>query len=160
MEGSQVSLPPESYATQELHVLLLEARERIGGRTMTTAISGHTVELGGTWVHWHQPHVWAELTRYGIGVTPSRTPARAAWVVGDERLESSGTEFDERVANAVDAICADARSWFPTPTTCPGMRPLAWMPFRCVSASTRSMVTRSSGCSPSCMGIGLLVEMH
>ena len=30
-----------------LDVLLLEARERIGGRTMTTAISGHTVELGG-----------------------------------------------------------------------------------------------------------------
>jgi len=98
-----------------LDVLLLEARERIGGRTMTTAISGHTVELGGTWVHWHQPHVWAELTRYGIGVTPSRPPARATWVVGDERREFSGTEFDERMANAVDAICADARSWFPTP---------------------------------------------
>lgn len=107
-------------AARELHharldVLLLEARERIGGRTMTTAISGHTVELGGSWVHWHQPHVWAELTRYGIGVTPSRSPARATWVVGDERRESSGTEFDERMANAVDAICADARSWFPTP---------------------------------------------
>ncbi len=79
-------------AARELHharldVLLLEARERIGGRTMTTAISGHTVELGGSWVHWHQPHVWAELTRYGIGVTPSRSPARATWVVGDERRE-------------------------------------------------------------------------
>ena len=56
-----------------LDVLLLEARERIGGRTMTTEMSGHTVELGGTCVHWYQPHVWAELTRYGIGVTPSRS---------------------------------------------------------------------------------------
>ena len=98
-----------------LDVLLLEARERIGGRTMTTEMSGHTVELGGACVHWHQPHVWAELTRYGIGVTPSPRPARAAWVVGDKRRESSYTELDERTANALDAICADARSWFPTP---------------------------------------------
>ena len=130
-----------------LDVLLLEARERIGGRTMTTEMSGHTVELGGTWVHWYQPHVWAELTRYGIGVTPSRTPARAAWVVGNERRESPYAEFRERVENAVDAICADARSGSRPRMTSPGMRPLGWMHFRCVSASTRSMVTRSSGCS-------------
>ncbi len=98
-----------------LDVLLVEARERIGGRTMTTEMSGHTVELGGAYVHWYQPHVWAELTRYGIGVTPSHRPVRAAWVVGDERRESSYAEFDERVEKAVNAICADARSWFPTP---------------------------------------------
>jgi monoamine oxidase len=71
-----------------LDVLVLEARERIGGRTWTIEAAGHTIELGGGWVGWHQPHVWAELTRYGIGVTPSRTPARAAWLVEGERREA------------------------------------------------------------------------
>lgn len=98
-----------------LDVLVLEARERLGGRAWTIESAGHTLELGGAYVHWHQPHVWAELTRYGLGVTPSRTPARAAWVVEGERREDSYEEFDERLATAVDAMCADARSWFPTP---------------------------------------------
>ena len=40
-------------------VVVLEARHRIGGRTWTTERLGRTLELGGTWVHWTQPHVWA-----------------------------------------------------------------------------------------------------
>jgi monoamine oxidase len=98
-----------------LDVLVLEARDRLGGRTWTVEKAGHTVELGGGWVHWHQPHVWSELTRYGIGITSSRTPARAAWVVEGERLEDSYERFDERLATVVDTTCADARWWFPTP---------------------------------------------
>ncbi|KAH8722361.1 hypothetical protein GQ44DRAFT_711950 [Phaeosphaeriaceae sp. PMI808] len=47
-------------------VLLLEARDRIGGRTWTADIDGHNYEMGGTWIHWLQPHVWAEVTRYGL----------------------------------------------------------------------------------------------
>ncbi|MBS1881676.1 MAG: FAD-dependent oxidoreductase [Actinobacteria bacterium] len=48
--------------------LLLEARDRLGGRTWTTEMEGATIELGGGWIHWREPHVWAEVTRYGIGV--------------------------------------------------------------------------------------------
>jgi monoamine oxidase len=40
-----------------LDVLVLEARERIGGRTWTIEPAGHAIELGGGWVGWHQPHV-------------------------------------------------------------------------------------------------------
>lgn len=47
-------------------VLLLEARDRIGGRTWTANVDGHNYEMGGTWIHWLQPHVWAEATRYGL----------------------------------------------------------------------------------------------
>ena len=35
-----------------LRVLLLEARPRIGGRTFTSEVGGHEVELGGAFVHW------------------------------------------------------------------------------------------------------------
>ncbi|RYP49805.1 hypothetical protein DL769_011040 [Monosporascus sp. CRB-8-3] len=49
-----------------LDVLLLEARDRIGGRTWSSDIEGYPYELGGTWVHWNQPFVWRELAKYGM----------------------------------------------------------------------------------------------
>jgi glycine/D-amino acid oxidase-like deaminating enzyme len=47
-------------------VLLVEARDRIGGRTWTSSKDGYAWEMGGTWVHWGQPHVYTELSRYGL----------------------------------------------------------------------------------------------
>lgn len=47
-------------------VLLVEARDRIGGRTWSSDIDGYPYEMGGTWVHWNQPFVWRELARYGM----------------------------------------------------------------------------------------------
>jgi len=48
--------------------LLLEARDRLGGRTWTHRWNDTDIELGGGWVHWHQPHVWSEITRAGLAV--------------------------------------------------------------------------------------------
>ncbi|KAL4892544.1 hypothetical protein BDV59DRAFT_202663 [Aspergillus ambiguus] len=47
-------------------VLLVEARDRIGGRTWTARVLGEEIEMGGTWVHWDQPHVYSQLQRYGL----------------------------------------------------------------------------------------------
>ncbi|KAH7354713.1 putative flavin-containing amine oxidase [Rhexocercosporidium sp. MPI-PUGE-AT-0058] len=47
-------------------VLLVEGRDRIGGRTWTADVDGEKIEMGGTWVHWAQPHVFCELQRYGL----------------------------------------------------------------------------------------------
>ncbi|KAJ5103939.1 hypothetical protein N7532_004468 [Penicillium argentinense] len=47
-------------------VLLVEARDRIGGRSWSSNIDGYPYEMGGTWVHWHQPHVWREISRYDL----------------------------------------------------------------------------------------------
>ncbi|KAK7217706.1 hypothetical protein V2G26_005709 [Clonostachys chloroleuca] len=47
-------------------VLLVEGRDRIGGRTWTAKALGEEFEMGGTWIHWNQPHVYAELHRYGL----------------------------------------------------------------------------------------------
>ncbi|KIV97747.1 hypothetical protein PV10_01457 [Exophiala mesophila] len=53
-------------ATRGHKVLLLEARDRIGGRTWTSVIEGYPYEMGGTWVHWGQPHIWTELSKYDM----------------------------------------------------------------------------------------------
>lgn len=47
-------------------VLLLEARDRIGGRTWTSSVDGYLYEMGGTWISWNQPHVYREISRYGL----------------------------------------------------------------------------------------------
>ena len=46
--------------------VLVEARDRLGGRTYISDHDGHAMELGGTWVHPEQPHVGAEISRNGM----------------------------------------------------------------------------------------------
>lgn len=48
------------------NVLLLEARDRIGGRTWHTEIEGFNYEMGGNWVHWQMPHIYREASLYGL----------------------------------------------------------------------------------------------
>jgi len=61
--------------------LLLEARDRLGGRTYTSQFAGHQVELGGTWIHWTQPFVWSEVQRYKLEVV--ETPEMSVNPTGD-----------------------------------------------------------------------------
>ena len=75
-------------------VMLLEARDRIGGRTWTAPWQGHDIEYGGGWVHWHQPHTFAEITRAGLGVVLSGDPDTAGWYVGSERRTGTIAERD------------------------------------------------------------------
>ncbi|KAJ5456917.1 hypothetical protein N7530_012191 [Penicillium desertorum] len=49
-----------------LRVVLIEARDRIGGRSWSSNIGDYPFEMGGTWVHWSQPHVWREISRYNV----------------------------------------------------------------------------------------------
>ncbi|EWZ99672.1 Monoamine oxidase N [Fusarium oxysporum f. sp. narcissi] len=53
-------------AVAGLKVLLIEARDRIGGRSWSSNIEGYPYEMGGTWVYWGQPNVWREISRYGM----------------------------------------------------------------------------------------------
>jgi monoamine oxidase len=74
--------------------LLLEARDRLGGRTWTFQWNGADIELGGGWVHWHQPHVWSEITRAGLGVEVSEEADVSSWHVGGERRSGTVSERD------------------------------------------------------------------
>src|SRR4051812_7425542 len=51
-------------AAEGLKVLLLEGRDRIGGRSWSSNIGGYPFEMGGTWVHWGQANTWREILRY------------------------------------------------------------------------------------------------
>ncbi|ULR50248.1 flavin monoamine oxidase family protein [Streptomyces deccanensis] len=70
-----------------LSVLVLEARDRLGGRTFYREFTGRDkkLEFGGTWISaQHQKFVGAELDRYGIPTFQSPVPERFGWGVNGE----------------------------------------------------------------------------
>ncbi len=75
-------------------VLLLEGRDRLGGRTWSADWEGTGIEYGGAWVHWHQPHTFSELTRAGLSVALSHDAQRAGWYVDGERFSGTIEERD------------------------------------------------------------------
>ena len=70
-------------------VTVLEARDRLGGRTWTATLPGTDVdvELGGTWVHPDaQPAVAAEIAQYDLPMRSYPMPTYDVFVTADRRL--------------------------------------------------------------------------
>jgi monoamine oxidase len=100
-----------------LSVTVLEARDRIGGRTWLDDRLGRPLEIGGTWVHWTQPYVWAEMKRYGLGTVQSPVPETAYWWADGARHQGT----PEQLLNEIDApnrkLTEQSREYFPQPFT-------------------------------------------
>ena len=96
-------------------VLVVEARDRVGGRTWLDDRLGHRLEIGGTWVHWIQPHVWAEMARYDIGVVPGPTPIRAHWLADGQRHTGTPDQLTALIDKGMTLSTADALTYFPRP---------------------------------------------
>ena len=90
----------------------------MGGRTFTSTFEGDAVELGGTWIHWTQPFVWAEKQRYDLAVkeTPGAAPDRMILRhkgqtndLTEEQIESP--RVFRRLICLSQATIADSPSW-------------------------------------------------
>jgi monoamine oxidase len=99
-------------------VIVLEARDRIGGRTWYREIPGTGVEAeyGGMFFsRATQPRLAAEIERYGIGVTPMAQPETIARIRGSQRTE--GRPTIDRLLEALqasrmsDALAATAKAF-------------------------------------------------
>ncbi len=95
--------------------VLLEGRERLGGRTWSTDWVGTQIELGGAWVHWHQPHTFSELTRAGLPVRFGRDAERASWYVGQQRRSGTIAERDEIARRGWDSFVEGVNEALPLP---------------------------------------------
>jgi monoamine oxidase len=98
-------------------VTVLEARDRIGGRTWYREMpgAGVSVEYGGMFFSRDtQPHLAAEIERYRIAVTPAIMPEEMAWIRGTDRREGRGAIEELREAldasRLTDAIEATAKA--------------------------------------------------
>lgn len=129
-----------------LEVLLLEARDRIGGRTWTARVLGEEIEMGGTWVHWTQPHLYAELHRYGLHrnlktsagtFAPEKQEFRSASGTVEELSIAESGAVLERVAKmffTIDGL--DSRSLMPYPHDSL-RKPALWMGYDHLSVRDR-----------------------
>ena len=96
-----------------LNVLVLEARDRLGGRTWSTDRNGFHVELGGTWIHWTQPFVWAEKERYGLEIqeTPGCVAERVAIKVDGQVQELREDQLGEFVSGFEQFFAEAQQVW-------------------------------------------------
>jgi monoamine oxidase len=95
--------------------LLLEARDRLGGRTWTHRWNDTDIELGGGWVHWHQPHAWSEITRAGLATERGEDAARASWFAGQERQTGSIADRDAIAERGWNQFVAGVEEALPLP---------------------------------------------
>ncbi|RGP78390.1 flavin containing amine oxidase [Fusarium longipes] len=131
-----------------LKVLIIEARDRIGGRTWTARAFGEEFEMGGTWVHWNQPHLYAELTRYDLQrnlKTSNGTlkPITTIWKkrddipqVRDEKTTIETSIIAERIARkvfSIDGLSSEELMPFPHDPT----RPASWCKYDHLSVRDR-----------------------
>jgi monoamine oxidase len=153
-------------------VLVLEARDRLGGRAFTGQLDGVDVELGGAFVHWFQPHVFAEMTRYGLPYRPLPLPTRWSYHSQRQKHDSTMVELAPRMEDAFSQLFADGREIFPLPH-----QPLA-VPDAVAAVDQLSVQDRiddsglgaeerdlvngvlSTNCSAPCSEAGLTAMMH
>lgn len=107
-------------AARELQTLgydveIFEARDRIGGRAWTDDRMGAPLEMGATWVHWMQPNIWNEITRYQQTIYPSPLSKSAYWVTNDTVIEGTEAEIDEKISRPMQKIFENSREFFPNP---------------------------------------------
>lgn len=96
-------------------VVVLEGRDRIGGRTWTDTRMGEQLEMGGGWIHWMQGHVWSEVTRYQLSVAETPWPDTAHWLVGGTRRSGSAAELLERMNDGMRRSIEDCMEVFKRP---------------------------------------------
>ncbi|WP_129656878.1 flavin monoamine oxidase family protein [Rothia halotolerans] len=100
---------------QGRNVVVLEARDRIGGRTWTDRRLGYDLEIGGTWIHWTQPHSWAEVTRYGLDVTRGPVAEETYWLAGDEVRRGGLEDLMGLIDSGMRRVLESTRTWLPRP---------------------------------------------
>jgi monoamine oxidase len=68
-------------------VLVIEAQDRVGGRTMGRRVAGTTVEMGGQWIGPGQRRISALAGDLGVETFPTHLPGRTVFCEGGRRSE-------------------------------------------------------------------------
>jgi putrescine oxidase len=92
-----------------VEVVVLEARDRVGGRTWNTEIEGEANELGGQWVGPYQEAVLETLELLGLETFPSYRTGSHAYIDPDgrvHRFEGEEFPFPPQTAAAYEAALA------------------------------------------------------
>lgn len=72
-------------------VTVLEARDRVGGRTLTADVDGARLDLGGQWLGPTQDRVEALARELGVGTFPTHTDGKQVLVLPERQVRYRGT---------------------------------------------------------------------
>ena len=114
--GLAGSIAARELAQRGLSTVVLGARERLGGRAWTDVWSGATIEMGGQNVHWAEPFIWSEITRYGLAI--AEVPPFEAWgVAGPDGglVRVSSADAGAQLGQAFGAFFGSLADAFPRP---------------------------------------------
>ena len=83
---------PGAVAARELdgagvNVLVIVARDRVGGRTLTERVEGVPVEMGGQWIGSKQHRISTLAREIGVETFPDEVPGRTVLYEGGRRSE-------------------------------------------------------------------------
>ncbi|QIN85226.1 NAD(P)-binding protein [Rubrobacter tropicus] len=90
-------------------VIVVEAQDRVGGRTWTRRVGGVPVEMGGQWIGPAQPYVNALARELGVETFPTEVPGRTVFYEGGSRSEY---EEDEAVPFREPDAASEVREAF------------------------------------------------
>jgi monoamine oxidase len=81
------------YAARELvragrDVVVLEARDRVGGRTLTVDVDGHAIDLGGQWIGDKHERLRALAAELGVATFPQYADGKKVLVRRDGKLRT------------------------------------------------------------------------
>ena len=68
-------------------VLVVEAQDRVGGRTLTSQVGGASIEMGGQWIGPAQKRINALAEEFGIETFSTEVPGRTVFYEGGRRSE-------------------------------------------------------------------------
>ncbi|MBZ5722631.1 MAG: flavin monoamine oxidase family protein [Acidobacteriia bacterium] len=74
-------------------VIVLEARDRVGGRVKPGKLAGHTIDLGGMWVGPSQTRLLELLQEYGVKTTPQFLAGKDIMEITGRRVTAEGEDF-------------------------------------------------------------------
>lgn len=97
-------------------VLLLEARNRIGGRTWTGSFAGESIEYGGQWFSLQQARAIAELNRYNIGLIPGGVAVPTSFYpTANGPREIDAVAANNHLVSLLARLFEGSRQYFPQP---------------------------------------------
>jgi monoamine oxidase len=103
-------------SNQGLETLVIEGKDRLGGRTWYDNRLGRSLEMGGTWVHWIQPHIWAEITRYGLETVETPAYEEAYWIADNKLEKGTPEELFNIMDQGMNKFAEEVRDYFPKPS--------------------------------------------
>jgi len=90
-------------------VVILEARERVGGRVKGGMLAGHPVDVGGMWVGPTQTKLLELLKEYGLHTTPQFEQGKAISEINGKRTypEGEGTGLDSDAQREYERLVSE-----------------------------------------------------